>query len=60
MPKKNKKKWSQDVTEHSDAMDLKDGVFKSRSPKKIADSSNIQPRRAIAASRARCNRRCRC
>jgi hypothetical protein len=31
-------KWSQDVTEHSDAMDLKDGVFKQRSPKKIADS----------------------
>lgn len=38
MPKKNKKKWSEDVAEHSDAMDLKDGVFKSRSPKKIADS----------------------
>ncbi|CDN46722.1 DUF3175 domain-containing protein [Neorhizobium galegae] len=38
MPKKNKKKWSQDVTEHSDAMHLKDGVFKSRSPKKIAGS----------------------
>lgn len=38
MPKKNKKKWSKDVAEHSDAMDLKDGVFKSRSPKKIADS----------------------
>lgn len=38
MSKKNKKKWSQNVTEHSDAMDLKDGVFKSRSPKKIADS----------------------
>lgn len=36
MPKK--KKWSKDVAEHSDAMDLKDGVFKSRSPKKIADS----------------------
>ncbi|EUC01318.1 Protein of unknown function DUF3175 [Rhizobium sp. CF080] len=33
-----KKKWSQDVTEHSDAMDLRDGVFKSRSPKKIAES----------------------
>jgi hypothetical protein len=31
-------KWSQDVTEHSDAMDLKDGVFKQRSAKKIADS----------------------
>ncbi|WP_105439083.1 DUF3175 domain-containing protein [Neorhizobium sp. T25_13] len=38
MPKKNKKKWSKNVAEHSDAMDLKDGVFKSRSPKKIADS----------------------
>ncbi|MFB9950351.1 DUF3175 domain-containing protein [Rhizobium puerariae] len=36
MPRK--KKWSQDVTEHSDALDLKEGVFKSRSPRKIADS----------------------
>lgn len=33
-----KKKWSQKVTENSDAMDLKDGVFKSSDPKKIADS----------------------
>lgn len=33
-----KRKWSRDVTEHSDAMDLEEGVFKSRSPKKIADS----------------------
>lgn len=39
MPKnKKKKKWSQDVTENSDAMDLKEGVFRSKSPKKIADS----------------------
>jgi hypothetical protein len=39
MPKKKtKKKWSQDVTENSDAMDLKEGVFKERSAKKIADS----------------------
>lgn len=30
------KKWSQDVTEHSDAMDLADGVFKGRNPHKIA------------------------
>lgn len=37
MPKK-KKKWSQHVTESSDAMDLKEGVFKQRSAKKIADS----------------------
>lgn len=32
------KKWSQGVTENSDAMDLKEGVFKSSDPKKIADS----------------------
>ena len=32
------RKWSQDVTENSDAMDLKEGVFKQRSAKKIADS----------------------
>ncbi|EJC78390.1 Protein of unknown function (DUF3175) [Rhizobium leguminosarum bv. trifolii WSM2012] len=35
---KSKKKWSQDVTDHSDAMDLKEGVFKSDDPKKIARS----------------------
>jgi hypothetical protein len=39
MPKKkSKQKWSQDVTDNSDAMDLKDGVFKQRSAKKIAVS----------------------
>jgi hypothetical protein len=38
MAKSQKKKWSQDVTEISDAMDLKEGVFKSQDPKKIADS----------------------
>jgi hypothetical protein len=31
-------KWSQDVTEHSDALDLKQGVFKLDSPKRIAAS----------------------
>jgi len=36
--KSSKKKWSQNVTDHSDAMDLKGGVFKQRSAKKIADS----------------------
>ncbi|MFS8146325.1 hypothetical protein ATY78_06555 [Rhizobium sp. R635] len=35
---KSKKKWSQDVTEHSNAMDLREGVFKSDDPKKIARS----------------------
>lgn len=33
-----KKKWSQDVTDKSDAMDLEQGVFKQPSAKKIADS----------------------
>ena len=33
-----KKKWSQDVTEHSDALDLKEGVFKLKDPKRIARS----------------------
>lgn len=32
------KRWSQHVTETSDAMDLKNGVFKLRDPKKIAAS----------------------
>jgi hypothetical protein len=33
-----KKRWSQDVTEHSDALDLKKGVFTLKDPKKIAHS----------------------
>lgn len=32
------RKWSQDVTENSDAMDLEEGVFKQRNARKIADS----------------------
>ncbi|HEX3405921.1 MAG TPA: DUF3175 domain-containing protein [Caulobacteraceae bacterium] len=32
------RKWSADVTEHSDALDLEQNVFKSRDPKKIARS----------------------
>ena len=31
-------KWSQDVTEHSDALDLDDGIFKRDDPKEIARS----------------------
>ena len=33
-----RKKWSQHVSETSDAMDLKDGVFRQANPKKIAQS----------------------
>lgn len=40
MPKSNdkpdKKYWSQDVTERSDALDLEEGVFKKKDPKEIA------------------------
>ena len=32
------KKWSQDVTEHSDAMDLEEHIFESHDPKAIARS----------------------
>lgn len=31
-------KWSQEVTEHSDALDLEQGVFKQKDPKRIAES----------------------
>ncbi len=31
-------RWSQDVTEHSDALDLKEGVFSLHDPRKIAAS----------------------
>jgi hypothetical protein len=31
-------KWSQDVTEHSDALDLEEGLFKHDDPKEIAQS----------------------
>jgi len=32
------KKWSQDVTEHSDALDLEEGVFTKDDPKEVAQS----------------------
>jgi len=31
-------KWSKEVTDHSNALDLKDGVFKQKDPKRIAKS----------------------
>ena len=36
--KSHDKKWSADVTENSDAMDLKENVFESKSASKIAAS----------------------
>ena len=44
-------KWSADVTEHSDALDLERDIFKSKDPKKIARSlkeSAVRSRRRKA------------
>ncbi|MGB3834777.1 MAG: DUF3175 domain-containing protein [Mesorhizobium sp.] len=38
MPTPRKRKWSQEVTEHSDALDLEEHVFQSHDPKEIAAS----------------------
>jgi hypothetical protein len=38
MPTTTKKKWSQHVTETSDAMDVESGTFASRDPKRIAET----------------------
>ncbi|EKD72022.1 MAG: hypothetical protein ACD_46C00030G0006 [uncultured bacterium] len=38
MSTNNKKKWSLNVTEHSRALDLEEGVFTWKNPKKIAKS----------------------
>lgn len=38
MTTEHKEKWSADVTEHSDAMDLEEHVFEQHDPKKIAAS----------------------
>jgi hypothetical protein len=55
------KRWSQRVTKESDALDLKDGVFKLHDPKKIAAalkrSAEHSPRRKAGAPTGP---RCRC
>lgn len=38
MTKPNQQKWSQNVTEHSHALDLEEGVFTWQDPQKIAAS----------------------
>ena len=38
MPTAKRKRWSHEVTTHSNALDLSPGVFKSRDPKQIAAS----------------------
>ena len=49
-------KWSADVTEHSNAMDLKENIFESKDPKKIAKSlkhsAEVSDRRKSAPFRS--------
>ena len=40
------KKWSQDVTEHSDALDLEEGVFTWHDPRRIARSLKASAERS--------------
>jgi len=49
MARKTPKRWSQNVTEHSHALDLKKGVFTLEDPKEIAASL----KRAAEASKRR-------
>jgi hypothetical protein len=37
-PRRRRRRWSQRVTEHSNALDLESGVFAQRDPRKIARS----------------------
>ena len=39
-------KWSADVTEHSDALELGKDIFKSKDPKKIATSLKVSAERS--------------
>lgn len=43
---KSKKRWSKNVTEHSDAMDLEKGVFKGDDPEAIARSVKRSAKRS--------------
>lgn len=38
MARPTTRKWSQEITDHSNALDLKQGVFKLKDPKRIAAS----------------------
>jgi hypothetical protein len=47
MAKTSPKRWSQEVTEHSDALELEKGVFALKDPKKIALSLKRSSERSI-------------
>ena len=54
-----KRKWSAQITQSSDALDLENKVF-TGSSEHIAKSLSDPPRAARAGKRARFARRCRC
>ncbi len=58
--KRSVKKWSGYVTEHSDAMDLKDDVFKQRSAAAIARSLKHSAESSHRRKSPRSAPRCRC
>jgi hypothetical protein len=47
MAKTSPKRWSQEATEHSDALELEKGVFALKDPKKIALSLKRSAERSI-------------
>ena len=49
MVAKKTKRWSQHVTEKSDALDLESGVFTHDDPRRIALSLNVPPKGAGGA-----------
>ena len=53
-------KWSQDVTERSDALDLEPDVFTLENADDIAKSLKRSAEGVRAASHRRSSRRCRC
>ena len=52
-----KEKWSQEVTERSDALDLEEGVFKKKDPVEIARSLKRSAERSRVARAVRSSRR---
>ena len=54
------KKWSQDVTEHSDAMDLEEHIFESDDPTGSRSASSIRPSSRTGGSPSPTSRQCRC
>jgi hypothetical protein len=54
------KRWSQHVAETSNALDLKEGVFKGSDPKKIARSLKASGEHSDRRRAIRTAQRCRC